>query len=127
MVAVIVGVVIAAWNGNELIGQRVLPIWADRFGDAIVPWLMVAWLGIALMTLAQDSPVAARVVTGSAERCNFLSFHGPHSPDSCWGCDHRNAAIEHLGWPRLVSLMIHDAHQQIDVDGRPENALLGHF
>jgi len=46
---VIIGALIAAWTGNELLARWVPPMWADRFGDAIALRLIVACLGGVMM------------------------------------------------------------------------------
>lgn len=51
VVGVVVGAVIAAWTGNELHARWVPPMWADRFGDAVAPRVIVAGLGGAMMAL----------------------------------------------------------------------------
>ncbi len=51
VVGVIVGAAIAAWTGNELVVRWVPPMWAERFGGAIAPRLIVACTGGALMAL----------------------------------------------------------------------------
>lgn len=51
VVGVIVGAAIAAWTGNELVTRWVPPMWADRFGGAIAPRLIVALIGGTLMAL----------------------------------------------------------------------------
>jgi len=49
VVGVIVGALLAAWNGNELLARWVPPMWADRFGDAPGLRLIVAGAGGVLM------------------------------------------------------------------------------
>ncbi|MEX0875936.1 MAG: YeeE/YedE thiosulfate transporter family protein [Phycisphaerales bacterium] len=49
VIGVIIGAVLAAWTGNELLVRAVPPMWTERFGDEIAPRLIVACLGGALM------------------------------------------------------------------------------
>lgn len=49
VVGVPIGAGIAAWTGNELLARWVPPMWAERFGAAIGPRLIVACIGGALM------------------------------------------------------------------------------
>lgn len=46
---VIVGAALAAWTGNEWVARGVPPMWAERFGGAIAPRLIVACIGGVLM------------------------------------------------------------------------------
>lgn len=49
VIGVVVGAFLAAWQGGELTGQWVPPMWEERFGDNIAVRLGVALLGGALM------------------------------------------------------------------------------
>lgn len=49
VVGVVIGAFIAAWTGHELVARWVPPMWAERFGGAVAPRMIVACLGGALM------------------------------------------------------------------------------
>ncbi len=49
MIGVIVGAFVAAWSGGELTGQAVPALWAERFGTDLLPRLLVAFVGGAVM------------------------------------------------------------------------------
>lgn len=48
---VIIGAIVAALTGDELLARWVPPMWAERFGGAIAPRLIVACIGGGLMAI----------------------------------------------------------------------------
>ena len=49
MFGIILGAFLAAWTGGELTGTAVPALWADRFGTELIPRLLVAFVGGAVM------------------------------------------------------------------------------
>lgn len=47
----VIGALIAAWTGGEAMTRWVPPMWAERFGDAVWPRLIVALIGGGLMAV----------------------------------------------------------------------------
>ena len=47
----IIGAFIAAWTGGEMMTSWVPPMWAERFGSAVWPRLIIGLLGGALMAI----------------------------------------------------------------------------
>jgi uncharacterized membrane protein YedE/YeeE len=47
----IIGALLAAWTGGEVLANWVPPMWAERFGPAIWPRLLVAFIGGGLMAI----------------------------------------------------------------------------
>lgn len=49
MIGIVIGAFLAAWSGGELMGYTVPALWAERFGADLVPRLLVAFIGGAVM------------------------------------------------------------------------------